>query len=53
MKPSKSKSNKRLAASSAKEPDAKEPSKDKKRKLEVVKEDSLMNRYQLRVRRNI
>jgi hypothetical protein len=51
MKPSES--NKRLAASSAKEPDACEPSKDKKRKLEIVKEDSLMIRYQLRVRRNI
>jgi hypothetical protein len=44
MKPSDS--NKRLAASSAKEPDAPEPSKDKKRKLEIVKEDSLLKRYQ-------
>jgi hypothetical protein len=38
-----------MAASSAKEPDACEPSKDKKRKLEVVKEDSLLNRYQFTV----
>jgi hypothetical protein len=38
-----------MAASSAKEPDACEPSKDKKRKLEVVKGDSLLNRYKFRV----
>ena len=44
MKPSKS--SKRMAA---KEPDASEPSKDKKRKLEVVKEDSLLNRYKFRM----
>jgi hypothetical protein len=33
----------------AKEPDATEPSKNKNRKLEFVKEDSLMNRYQFTV----
>jgi hypothetical protein len=49
MKPSKSKSSKRMAASSAKEPDTCEPSKDKKRKLEVVKEASVMNRFQFRM----
>jgi hypothetical protein len=38
-----------MAASSAKEPDASEPSKNKKRKLEVVKEDSLLNRYKFRM----